>query len=155
MPSSHGEPRLSSASPRWNDSAPDGAESERLMSDFTEPETLATFDRSWKGQKEQLRLERSEFNGRPVYTLRLYWQNEAGEWRWQPAKATANGRYWQALTLKAKELRELGLALVAEADELEYQRVGTQPAAEPRGLQSRKPSEREQGELDRFDARTR
>lgn len=122
------------------------------MSDFTEPEVLASFDRTVGEHKEQLALEKGEFRGRPTYCLRLRWQNAEGAWRWSQAKASSTGRYFAALTVKARELRELGLALVAEADELEHQRVGRRPVAEPPNLPSRKPSECEQRELDRFDA---
>lgn len=111
------------------------------MAQFEEPETLAVFDRSWNGLREQLRLELSEYKGNPVYTLRLYWQNDAGEWRWAAARPSSAGRYWASLTLKAKELHLLGTALVAEAAELEHNRASRH---------SRKPSAKEQAALDEF-----
>ena len=120
---------------------------------FQEPETLAFFDRCWNGQREQLRLECSEFRGHhPVYTLRLYWQNDAGDWRWQQARPSSSGRYWASLSLKPKELHQLGLALLEEAAELVHrEQSGAYKArAAPPPRASRAPTAKEQAELDRF-----
>lgn len=83
---------------------------------FEEPEVLATFDRSFGDKKEQLRLERGEYQGKPTYSLRLYWQAADGIWRWASQKPTQSGKCWERLNLKAKELRDLGAALMAAAD---------------------------------------
>lgn len=116
------------------------------MSNYVEPETIATFNRSWKDRKEELRLERGEYNGRPTYTLRVYWQTDDGSWRWSSQKPTQSGKCWERLGLKAKELRELGEALIAEANS-----HGDRATSAPRGPQSRNSSPRNQAELDRFD----
>lgn len=79
---------------------------------FAEPEVIATFDRSWGDKKEELRLERGEFQGKPTYALRLYWQTGDGQWRWAAQKPTQSGKCWERLNLKSRELRELGEALV-------------------------------------------
>jgi hypothetical protein len=120
------------------------------MAQFEEPDTLAFFDRCWQGQREQLRLECHEYHGHPVYTLRLYWMNEAGDWRWQRARASSSGRYWAALTLKPQELHLLGLALLEEAAELVHraQTEANKGGAEPAPRASRAPSSKEQAELD-------
>lgn len=86
------------------------------MGQFEEPTTLAKFDRSWGDKKEELRLERGEFQGKPTYSLRLYWQGQDGSWRWASQKPTASGKSWERINLKARELRELGAALLAAAD---------------------------------------
>jgi len=121
------------------------------METFREPETLAFFDRVWNGQREQLRLECSEYKGHPFYTLRLYWQNEDGDWRWQRAKPSSAGRYWAALNLKPKELHQLGLALLQEAAELVHREQSEAYKAEPPRRASRVPRAREQAALDAFD----
>jgi len=82
----------------------------------TEPEILADFDRS-SGGSERLLLERGEWRGRPVYRLRIVCQNAERQWSSAPAKADSDGQCWAALPIRARELRELGLALVAEAEE--------------------------------------
>jgi hypothetical protein len=123
------------------------------METFREPETLAFFDRVWNGQREQLRLECSEYKGHPFYTLRLYWQNEDGDWRWQRAKPSSAGRYWAALNLKPKELHQLGLALLQEAAELVHreQSAAYKAQAEPAAPRSsRTPTARERAALDGF-----
>ena len=86
------------------------------MGQFEEPTVLATFDRSWGDKKEEMRLERGSYNGKPTYALRLYWQGGDGSWRWASQKPTASGKCWERLNLKARELRELGAALLAAAD---------------------------------------
>lgn len=80
---------------------------------FSEPEVIATFDRSWGDKKEELRLERGEYQGKPTFSLRLYWQTPDGAWRWAAQKPTQSGKCWERLNLKGKELRALGEALVA------------------------------------------
>jgi hypothetical protein len=83
---------------------------------FEEPDVLATFDRSFGDKKEQLRLERGSYEGKPTYTLRLYWQGGDGVWRWGQQKPTQSGKCWERLNLKARELRDLGAALMLAAD---------------------------------------
>lgn len=90
---------------------------------FEEPETLATFDRTWKDKHEELRLERGEYQGKPTYTLRLYWQTPDGQWRWSAAKPTQSGKCWASLSLKGRELLDLGEALIAEAKASGVERV--------------------------------
>lgn len=80
---------------------------------FAEPEVIATFDRSWGDKKEELRLERGEYQGKPTFSLRLYWQTPEGQWRWAAQKPTTSGKCWERLNLKGKELRQLGEALIA------------------------------------------
>ena len=122
------------------------------MEPFREPETLAFFDRSTNGQREQLRLEGCEYKGHAFYTLRLYWMTEAGDWRWQRAKPSSAGKYWAALNLKPKELHQLGLALLQEAAQLVHRQQSdaykAQAEAAPRA--SRAPSAREQAALAAF-----
>jgi hypothetical protein len=79
---------------------------------FAEPEVIATFDRSWGDKKEELRLERGEYQGKSTFALRLYWQTPDGQWRWAAQKPTQSGKCWERLNLKGRELRELGEALV-------------------------------------------
>jgi hypothetical protein len=102
------------------------------MSTFEEPTVIATFDRSFGERREQLRLERSEFNGWPVFMLRVLWQSEDGTWRWSQAKPSQSGKCWQAFSLKARELRELGEALIAASEGVLGERGGQQRP--PRGL---------------------
>jgi hypothetical protein len=116
------------------------------MAQFEEPDTLAFFDRSWNGQREQLRFELSEYKGHPVYTLRLYWRTDAGDWRWQRARPSSAGHYWASLNLKPKELHLLGTAMIQEAAEMELS-----SRAEPAPRAPRKMSAREQSALDAFD----
>jgi hypothetical protein len=80
---------------------------------FQEPDVIATFDRSYGDKKEELRLEKGEFNGNPTFTLRLHWQAGDGTWRWAAQKPTQSGKCWERLNLKAKELKALGEALIA------------------------------------------
>jgi hypothetical protein len=121
--------------------------------DFEEPEILADFDRSYRDQRERLVLEKGEYRGSPTYCLRVLWQNPEGAWRWRACKPTSTGKTWTALHIKARELRELGLALTAEADELEREgRSAQQSTTPPSARESRTPTAREQAELDRFDA---
>lgn len=121
------------------------------MNEFQEPEVLAELDRSFGENRQRLVLEKGTFRGRSTYCLRVLWQNDAGEWRWQPAKPSSKGNTWQALNLKAKELRQLGLAFTAEADELERESTAQRAATEPRATRPRSPTARKQRELDRFD----
>lgn len=48
--------------------------------EIDEIETLATLDRSYKDKKEELRISLSEFNGKRFVSVRVFWQNEAGQW---------------------------------------------------------------------------
>ncbi len=80
---------------------------------FQEPDVIAKFDRSFGDKKEELRLERGEFNGNPTFTLRLHWQAADGTWRWAAQKPTQSGKCWARLNLKSKELKALGEALIA------------------------------------------
>ncbi len=118
------------------------------MPQCEEPEILAESDRPYGDRRERFVLEKGEWRGKPTYALRLLWQNDAGAWRWSPAKADSKGRCWASLNLKAAELRQLGLALTAEADELERAK---NEAPRPTGERRRDPTPREQRELDRFD----
>jgi hypothetical protein len=85
---------------------------------FEEAEVLATFNRSFGDRKEELRLERGSYEGKPTYTLRLYWQGGDGIWRWGQQKPTQSGKCWERLNLKARELRDLGAALMLAADDM-------------------------------------
>lgn len=82
---------------------------------FAENEVIATFDRSWGDKREELRLERGEYQGKPTFSLRLYWQTPDGAWRWAAQKPTQSGKCWERLNLKQKELRDLGNALLHAA----------------------------------------
>jgi hypothetical protein len=115
---------------------------------FDEPKVLADFDRSFGERYERLVLEKGEYRGRPTYCLRVLWRNQAGEWRWSAAKPSSTGRTWQALNVRARELRALGQVLMAEADELER---GGAPAAAP-APRTKRASPREQREIERFEA---
>jgi hypothetical protein len=99
---------------------------------FEEPEVLATFDRTWGDNKEELRLERGTYKDKPTYALRLCWQGGDGTWRWAQQKPGPSGKCFAQLHLKAGELRDLGAALMLAAE--------SAPAEEPR----RAPSPREQ-----------
>jgi hypothetical protein len=118
---------------------------------FEEPQTLATFDRTWQDKHEELRLERGEYQGRPTYSLRLYWQTPEGQWRWSAAKPTQAGKTWQVLNLKAKELRALGEALIAAAGDIGDQ-GGQQRSRTLDGTPRRPPNAKEQASMDKFDA---
>jgi hypothetical protein len=120
--------------------------------EFEQPEILAEFDRSYREKRERLVLEKGEYRGSPTYCLRVLWQNAEGAWRWRACKPTSTGRTWIAVHLKARELRDLGLALTAEADELEREGRGAEPTTPRSPRESRRASPREQAELDRFDA---
>lgn len=85
---------------------------------FEDPDILARFDRSFGDKKEELRLERGEYQGKPTYTLRLYWQTPDGSWRWASQKPTTSGKCWERLNLKARELRDVGAALMLAADDM-------------------------------------
>lgn len=87
-----------------------------MSGQWEEPEVLVTLDRSFGDKHEQLRLERGQYQGRPTFTLRVYWQTPEGQWRWSAAKPSANGKTWASLSLKARELRELGEALIKAAE---------------------------------------
>lgn len=79
---------------------------------FQEPEVIATFDRSYGDKREELRLERGEYQGKSTFSLRLYWQTPDGQWRWAAQKATTSGKCWERLNLKSRELKDLGEALI-------------------------------------------
>lgn len=83
---------------------------------FEEAEVLASFDRTWGENKEELRLERGTYKDKPTYTLRLCWQAPDGMWRWAKQKPTQSGNCWERLNLKAAELRALGQALLDAAE---------------------------------------
>lgn len=83
---------------------------------FTEPDILATFDRSFGDKKERLQLERGEYNGKPTFALRLAWQGGDGIWRWAQQRESKNGKCYERLSLKAKELEDLGRALIEAAN---------------------------------------
>lgn len=82
---------------------------------YDQPTVLATFDRSWGDKKEELRLERGEYKGKPTHALRLYWKGNDGQWRWAAQKPTASGKCWERLNLKPDELLLLGEALIKAA----------------------------------------
>lgn len=111
------------------------------MGQFAEPEVLATFDRTWGEKKEELRLERGEYQGNPTYSLRLYWQTPDGAWRWAAQKPTQSGKCWERMNLKGRELEKLGEALLRASKNV----VDTPPARrEP-------PARRAPGERDDDD----
>jgi hypothetical protein len=85
---------------------------------FEDPEIIARFDRSYGDKKEELRLERGMYQDKPTYTLRLYWQTPDGSWRWSSQKPTTSGKCWERLNLKARELRDVGAALMLAADDM-------------------------------------
>lgn len=82
------------------------------MTAFEQPTVIATFDRSYGDKQEELRLEQGEWQGKPTYSLRLYWKAQDGTWRWATQKPTQSGKCWERLNLKGKELKELGEALI-------------------------------------------
>ena len=84
---------------------------------FEEPEVLATLDRSYGDKKEVLRLERGMYQDKPTFALRVLWQTPGGQWRWSSQKPTQSGKCWWWLSIKQRELRELGEALIAAADD--------------------------------------
>ena len=83
-----------------------------MTGSFEQPTVIATFDRSYGDKKEELRLEQGEFQGKPTFSLRLYWQTPDGAWRWAAQKPTQSGKCWERLNLKGRELKELGEALI-------------------------------------------
>ena len=83
---------------------------------FEEADILAKFDRSFGDKKEELRLERGDYQGKPTYTLRLYWQTPDGAWRWSSQKPTQSGKCWERLNLKSKELKAIGETLIRAAN---------------------------------------
>lgn len=83
---------------------------------------LATIDRSWGDRKEELRLEKGDYEGKPTFTLRLHWQGGDGKWRWGVQKPTQSGKCWERLNLKARELRALGQALIEASKQTADQR---------------------------------
>jgi hypothetical protein len=101
---------------------------------FEDPEFLATFDRSFGDKKEELRLERGSYQGKTTYTLRVYWQTPDGSWRWSAQKPTQSGKCWERLNIKARELRDLGAALMHAADTMPAQSSpprASRPASPP------------------------
>lgn len=87
------------------------------MSQFQEPDVIATFDRSFGDKKEELRLERGEYQGSPTFTLRLHWLSHDGKWRWASQKPTQSGKCWERLNIKQRELKALGEALIRAAED--------------------------------------
>lgn len=83
------------------------------MAQFEEPEVLAAFDRSFGDKGEELRLERGEYQGKPTFTLRVYWKTPDGAWRWSAQQPTQSGKCWKFMSLKGRELQKLGEALIA------------------------------------------
>lgn len=96
---------------------------------FAEPEVIATFDRSFGDKKEELRLEKGEFQGKPTFSLRLYWQTPEGGWRWAAQKPTTSGKCWERLNLKGRELRQLGEALITASSYVANDNSRGRPAA--------------------------
>lgn len=82
------------------------------MTAFEQPTVIATFDRSYGDKREELRFEQGEYQGKPTFSLRLYWQTPDGAWRWAAQKPTQSGKCWERLNLKGRELKELGEALI-------------------------------------------
>jgi hypothetical protein len=125
------------------------------MADFQQPDTLVELPerQGRNGSTERLRLERSEWQGKPVYALRLLFQTPEGQWRWSLAKAAKDGRRWAALSLRTRELRALGAALIQAADEAEggHHAPSKPPLPPLSGEPRRLPSAKEQRELERFD----
>ncbi len=95
---------------------------------FTEPEIIASFDRSYGDKKEELRLERGDYQGKPTFCLRLYWQAGDGAWRWASQKPTQSGKCWERMNLKARELKAIGEALIQASAAMPTQ---TQERREP------------------------
>lgn len=131
---------------------------------FEEPTILYTGDRSYNDKYERLQLEQGEYQGRATFALRITWQAEDGTWRWSQARPSQTGKCWRSLNLKARELRELGEALIAAADSTPGEAIprggqqrsttsdrrGAEPPR-PTGQPGRQPTRREQQELDRFE----
>lgn len=132
---------------------------------FTEPDIIFRADRSYQESEEELRLERSEWQGKDVYRLRVVWKTPDGQWRWSQARPSSTNRYWQEFNLKARELRALGELLIAEADGQQQALDPSEPiaAGAPKASGSRRPppgldgqprraaSPREQREQQRHD----
>lgn len=115
-----------------------------VMTAFEEPEVLATFDRSFGDKKERLQLERGEFKGRDTFALRVCWLAQDGSWRWSAQKPSESGKVWQKLNLKARELRELGEALIAAAAT-----VSETPATQRRAMKDTAARKAARDEFDR------
>lgn len=114
---------------------------------FQENEVLATFDRSWDDRKERLQLERGSYNGKPTFALRVCWQADDNTWRWSQARLNDKGKAFQAMSIKARELRALGEALIQAAAD-----IGKQRAGQPRQQRSAKVTPQRQAELNKLDA---
>lgn len=84
---------------------------------FTEPNILWSNDRTYNDKKELVRLEQDEYNDRLTFTLRVCWSPEDDQWRWSQSRPDRNGKYWDAFRVREEELRSLGKALIAAADQ--------------------------------------
>lgn len=107
------------------------------MSDFVDNDCIWLSDRSWGERGEQLRLERGTYQGRLTYTLRLFFRTQDGAWRWSQPKPSSSGKVWASLSLKQRELADLGRVLLAEAEQEQPALDLSQPASE------REPQQRE------------
>jgi hypothetical protein len=114
------------------------------MSQFEEPEVLATFDRSFGDRRERLQLERGSYQGRATFSLRVCWETPEGQWRWSAAKPSASGKCFQSLNLKQRELCELGQALIKAAEE-----TGSAPAQPRQRVKDTSARQRERAKFDR------
>jgi hypothetical protein len=99
------------------------------MADWKDPDCIWRTDRSWQDKFEEVRLERSEFNNRPVYKLRLLWRAADGKMRWSAARETSSGNVWAEFGIKAKELESLGQLLIAESKSPQPALDVTEPAS--------------------------
>lgn len=121
---------------------------------YEEPEILIRLNRTYKDKAEALQLERGSFQGRSTFTLRQVWQPPGDDgWRWSRAREDSKGRCWASMSVKARELRELGEALIAAAEAEGGPSAAALQPPMPSGVARRPPTPREQRELDRFDAR--
>ena len=72
------------------------------MSETRTPDIiLAKLDRSFGAKKEELRVALCEFEGKRYGGIRVFWQNDKGEWL--PGKA--------GVSVRAKEIKEVIEAL--------------------------------------------
>jgi hypothetical protein len=108
---------------------------------FVEPDIIFRADRTYNDSEEELRLERSEWQGKDVYRLRVVFKTQEGQWRWSQARPSSTQRYWQEFNLKARELRALGELLIAESEAQQQALDPNEPIAEgaPKASGSRRP----------------
>lgn len=118
---------------------------------FEEPTILCKLDRTYNDKVEALQLEQGEYNGSPTFTLRQVWQTDDEQWRWARAREDKNGKCWASMSLKARELRELGEALIAASKTVSGGKSQSRTGGGPTGQQRRQPPPREQRELDKLD----